>query len=421
MKQTIVCVESPDFFLQELRRLAVEEGDRIVVVSQDERHRGDENVLAVDPRVEHERAVAEIGAAVGKPDAVITTQEMFLTQAAALADAFGVARNPLASVVASRDKARMKRIWFESGVRTPSGVYCCSAAELGGQLEALAFPVIAKPTMGFSSCGVRKVASADELSDQLGKIFLINSTVVAKERLQGAGFLVEEYVDGPEFSIDTVWFDGQPLCDGILSKGSANGPYFPDRLYYLAPLMSAEIALKIKDLSHQAVRALGVTHGATHTEIRFRGDEPFVLETTNRPGAGGLFYQLFTRSLGVDFHRLYYLAAVCGSLGELRDRAKGCFGNDVERAPDRDEYAFWYNLPHKGSGVIKEIRGIDDLRARPEIDLCLCYKQPGAVLYPEGLDPDYFCSLLGTYRCKTGDPAIEDYITSYDDALEVIF
>ncbi|MEU6440283.1 ATP-grasp domain-containing protein [Streptomyces sp. NPDC047046] len=416
MNKRLIALESPDFFLAELDRIAAEEGDEVYVLSHQGRHDGRDRVLRIDARADHEGALREITDRVGRPDAVLTTQEMFLTQAAALADAFGVSRDPLASVAASRDKARMKDAWLAAGVRTPQGRFYGTAADLDSA-DRFAYPVIAKPSMGFASCGVRKVDSAAELTEHLRKIFLVNSTVVAKERLRGAGFLVEEYVEGPEFSIDTIWYDGEPLCDAILSKGTATGPYFPDRLYYLDPRLPEETARKIEDLSHRAVRALGIGHGATHTEIRFRGDEPFVLETTNRPGAGGLFYTLFKSALGIDFHRLYYLAAVCDSADELAERAGTWKPYDLRP----DTYPFWYNMPHQGHGVLKEIRGLAELTARPEIDLCLCYKQPGAVLYPEGLDADYFCSLLGTYRDAEGAPPIEEFITGYDTALEVIF
>ncbi|MEU0602885.1 ATP-grasp domain-containing protein [Streptomyces sp. NPDC006393] len=416
MNRRVIALESPDFFLAELDRVAAEEGDELHVLSHQERHEGRAGVIRVDARADHDGAVRAITETVGRPDAVLTTQEMFLTQAAALADVFGTARDPLASVLASRDKSRMKEAWSAAGVPTPRGRFFASAADLGSADE-FSYPVIAKPSMGFASCGVRKVTSAQELTAHLRHIFLVNSTVVAKERLPGAGFLVEEYVDGPEFSIDTVWYDGEPLCDAVLAKGDAPGPYFPDRLYYIDPRLPEKVSRRITEVSHRAVRALGIGHGATHTEIRFRGDEPFVLETTNRPGAGGLFYTLFKDALGVDFHRLYYLAAVCESRDELLSRA----GTRTPREPEPDTYHFWYNMPHRGSGVIKEIRGLPELTARPEIDLCLCYKQPGSVLYPDGLDADYFCSLLGTYRRPAGAPGIEEFATGYDTALEVIF
>ncbi|MEU8421325.1 ATP-grasp domain-containing protein [Micromonospora sp. NPDC048835] len=417
MRRKVVCVETPDFFLDEMERIAAEEGDEIWVLSPEGRHRDRPRAILVDPRTEHDRAVRELTRLIGQPDAVLTTQEMFLTQASAIADACTVARTPPAAVAASRDKARMKEIWLAAGVRTPRGIFRNAFGGPDLALDGLEFPLIAKPSQGFASCGVRKVTTRAELDEHLRKIFLVNSTVVAKERLDNTGFLIEEYVDGPEYSIDTVWFDGEPLCDGILTKGNAPGPYYPDRLYYMDPHLPTARADRIREISYRAVRALGVTNGATHTEVRFRDDEPFVLETTNRPGAGGLFYQLFTSASGVDFHRLYYLAATCADSAELRARAGGLTPKAV---PD-NEYPFWYNLPHRGSGVIRGISGLERLSARDEIDRCLSYKQPGGVLYPEGLEADYFVSVLGVYRPGPTDPPIADHVRRYDDMIEVTF
>src|SRR5205807_9281029 len=133
-----------------------------------------------------------------------------------------VARDPVTAVSAARDKAQMKRAWLTSGIRTPQGKFFPTVACLQEDLARLDFPVIAKPSAGFASCGVRKIDSSAELIDHLRSIFLFNSTVVARERLPETGFIVEEYIDGPEFSVDTIRFAGQPLCDRIMSPNKGH-------------------------------------------------------------------------------------------------------------------------------------------------------------------------------------------------------
>ncbi|GIG87909.1 ATP-grasp domain-containing protein [Plantactinospora endophytica] len=414
MNRSLVVVESPDFFVADMTRVAEAEQDRVYVLTKDARTTGP-NVIRADVRKNPAEAMAAVRRTVGAPTAVLTAQEMFLTETAGLADALGVGHGSRETALRSRDKATMKRIWLDAEVATPRGWSFRSAQEVRDTCADLSYPLIVKPTHGYASCGVRKVDSERELLEHLQAVSMINATVIGRER-PDAGIVVEEYLDGEEYSVDTVWFDGVPACDGLMSKGAAVGPYYPDRLYHIDPELPPTVAADIIRLSHDAVRALGIRSGATHTEIRLRGGVPYVLETTNRPGAGGLFYPLFQQAHGVDFARVLYHATMATSWNEF----EVAVGTPTATSAAAGTHYFWYNLPHPRSGVIREIRGLAELAERQEVLRCLCYKQPGAVLYPDGLNADYFCSVLGRYQPGPADPPISEFVRSYDEALEVV-
>ncbi|MET8045510.1 ATP-grasp domain-containing protein [Micromonospora sp. NPDC005215] len=413
MNRSLVIVESPDFFVADMTRVAEAEQDRVYVLTKDDRTTGP-NVIRADVRKDPTGAVAAVRRTVGAPTGVLTAQEMFLTETAALADALQVGHGNRETALRSRDKATMKRIWLDAGVATPRGWSFRSARDVRDNCADLSYPLIVKPSHGYASCGVRRVESERELLEHLRTVSMINATVIGRERLN-VGIVVEEYLDGEEYSVDTVWHDGIPACDGLMSKGAAVGPYYPDRLYHIDPELPPAVAAHIIRLSHDAVRALGIRSGATHTEIRLRGDVPYVLETTNRPGAGGLFYPLFQQAHGVDFARVLYDATLATSRHEFR-----AVGTPTTTSATAGTHYFWYNLPHPRSGVIREIRGLAELADRQEVLRCLCYKQPGSVLYPDGLNADYFCSVLGRYQPGPADPPISEFVRGYDEALEVV-
>lgn len=414
MNRSLVIVESPDFFVAEMTRVAETEQDRVYVLTKDARATGP-NVIHADIRKEPAEAMAAIRRTVGTPAGVLTAQEMFLTETAALADALKLAQGSREIALRARDKAAMKRIWLDAAVATPRGWSFRSAQDVRDNCADLSYPLIVKPSHGYASCGVRRVHSQRELLEHLQAVSMINATVIGRER-PDAGIVVEEYLDGEEYSVDTVWFAGLPVCDGLMSKGTPVGPYYPDRLYHINPELPPSAAADIIRLSHDAVRALGIRSGATHTEIRLRGGVPYVLETTNRPGAGGLFYPLFQQAHGVDFARVLHHATLATSQLEFRATA----GTPTTASAAAGTHYFWYNLPHQGSGVIREIRGLAELANRQEVLRCVCYKQPGGVLYPDGLNADYFCSVLGRYQPGPTDPPISEFVRSYDEALEVV-
>jgi biotin carboxylase len=406
MSHTFLCVETPEFMLDGLERVAADRGDALVVVSQQDRSGRAAAWIDADVRSQGDEVRRAVTALRPAPSAVTTTSEMFLLQADALARELGVARNGPGAVARTRDKQLMKTAWRAAGVLTPAGTHYSSPADLKRDADALDYPVIVKPTHGYASVGVRLVHGPAELLAHLRQVQLVNVTLVAKERPEQPGILVEEFVDGPEYSVDTLWQDGVPLFDGVLSRNSEAGPYYPDRLYYLDPGLPEADRLAITGATHAAVAALGVRNGATHTEVRVKGGRVHVLESTSRPGAGGMFYDLFNRAYGIDLHRAYY------------DNAMGL---PVERLdpPQPGLAHFFYSIPARGEGIVKEVRGLDELRARPEVFGLVLFKQPGSMLYREGLDSEYFCCVLGAHDARAGEP-VTDYVRRYDDCLEVV-
>ncbi|WP_259418216.1 ATP-grasp domain-containing protein [Bacillus toyonensis] len=414
MKRKIVCIESPDFMILPLNRIAKEKGDEVFLLTSDKTRLKDDHTFYVDVREDLEKVCEIIKTQIGTPDAIITSQEMFLTQTASIANEFGLLKDSLADIEQYRDKACMKEIWIKKDVQTPTGKFYKSFKEIEKEIHNLNYPVIIKPSSGYASCGVKKISSSSEMKEQVRKIFLINSTVVAKENLKSSGILVEDYIDGEEYSIDTIWYNGEPICSGILSKGNAKGPYFPDRLYMYDSLLDSKIKEKIENLSYKAVRALGLKFGSTHTEIRFKGDEPYVIETTSRPGAGGVFFDLFQMAKGINFYEVYYAALISNDVNYLD------FVRTLDEPSNKTANYFWYNIPHKGDGIIKQINGIEEIKARKEILSLICYKKEGSSLYKDDLNTDYFCSVVGVLN-NDSEKTINQLMGEYDSLLEVVY
>jgi hypothetical protein len=410
MNQKIIIIEPPYFILDEFERMAKAEGDDLYVISHEEKYLNNEKALPCDIRKEINLAKELITQKVGKPSAIITASEMYITQAAELGREFGTLRDSVDVIRASRDKDRMKETWIAKGVNTPKGMFYRSADSLKNGPRNWEYPVIIKPSLGYASCGVKRVDNDSELFEQLGKITLLNSMVFAKERLENMGFLVEEYIDGEEYSVDTLWYNGKPLCNGILSKGNASGPYYPDRLYYIDPQLSEAIKSKAFEASHQAVTAIGLNYGATHTEMRFKNGKFYVLESASRPGAGGYFYYLFEKAYGLNFFEIYYLIHSCPNEAEFWRRFEGL----GKFKPVEEMYYFFYNIPFAKEGIIKSIEGIEDLRQSPGIFNLICFKKPGNIIYKEDMNSDYFCWILGGVSKTAIGNDIFEFVKGYD-------
>lgn len=413
MNRTLVSVETSGFFTERLARAAKEAGDTPLHATAANPPAGIDSIQ-VDVRLGEPHEIAERFRAAAKQPiaAVFTTQELLVGRVAAVADVLGVATIPAEAVSRARDKAAMKQAWSAAGVRTPKGVHHRSRSEL--DLTKLRYPLIVKPTHGFASCGVRRVNTEDELFTQLRKIGLLNATTIGRGAGTTTGFLIEECLDGDEYSVDTVWFDGEPVGDLMLSHvhlGGATGPYYPDRLYVLDRRMDPALRERVVELTHDAVRALGISRGPTHTEVRFHGDTPYVLETAVRPGAGGMFYEMLRLAHGPDLFGAMY-ASLIGGEHRVEPAAWS--------ALDADYY--WYNMPYSGDGIVSDIVGLDEVRAMTDVLLCVAFKGKGDHLSPDGdLNSDYFCNILARHPEASNRASIDAALRLYDDTVRVVY
>lgn len=325
----------------------------------------------------------------GKPDAVISCIEQFCVNIAKYTESIGVEINKSSIYEILRNKNKMKEIWLSKGVTTANFCFCKSFDDI--DFNTLSYPLIVKPSLGAASAGVRIVYNEQDLRKQIRQILRFNITTLTEED-KHSGFLVEEYISGEEFSVDTIWFNGEPVIDGIMSKGNPQGPLFPDRLYLMDPLLKPEIKDELLSSSHNAVKAAGVKAGATHTEIRVKNGKGYVIESALRPGAGSCFYDLFEKALGVSF----YEALVIVSLSDPTEAQK-CVLKEMSKQINSvpTSRLFWYNMGYKGSGIIKEIRGEEKILSEPFVNKVVIRKKTDEYLSPECDSFIYFGWIFG--------------------------
>lgn len=333
-----------------------------------------------------------------KPDAIVSCVEQFCIKIGEYAQKFNISINPLDSYKILRDKKMMKAVWRDSGVTTAK--YCEGKKISDINLENFKYPLIVKPACGAASAGVRIVNNQDEMRKQINNILRFNVSTLNGDEDRYSGFLIEEYISGDEYSVDTVWCDGEPIIDGIMTKGNPQGPVFPDRLYVIDPLIDKDVKAELLRSSHEAVKAAGVLSGATHTELRMKNNKGYVIESALRPGAGGAFYGLFEESLGVSF----YKALVLASLPQKSTEDKKVLKSMRESLNDVPLYRkYWYNMKYNGSGIIKSIEGREKIMDEPFIDDVIFLKNPGEYVALECDSFTYFGWIIGVMKQDTFD------------------
>ena len=187
------------------------------------------------------------------------------------------------------------------------------------------------------------------MKEKIKEIIRFNNTFLMREGATKSGFILEQYITGFEYSVDTIWIDGAPVLNGILSKGDPIGPLFPDRLYYIDKFLPFDLKTQLLEVSHEAVKAAGVVNGATHTEMRVMDGKAFVIESALRPGAGGEFYEMFTASTGVNYFYYYLISCIPECIYKTKIQ-------NIDDIPTKN--MFVYNVPYEGKGIIRTL-GVD--------------------------------------------------------------
>ncbi len=123
--------------------------------------------------------------------------------AATVREKLGLPGLSLAQTVPFRDKGEMKRLLDAQGIRTPRHARATTATECRNAAELIGFPLILKPIAGAGSADTHRVDDNRDLERILPLIRHVPEVSV------------EEFIDGEEFTFDTICAEGRILYYNI--------------------------------------------------------------------------------------------------------------------------------------------------------------------------------------------------------------
>jgi argininosuccinate lyase len=251
---------------------------------------------------------------------VTALQDVGLVAAAQLAEGRGLPGPSVAGARAVTDKALQRELLSAAGLRVPRWCTARSAAE-AMSAATLFDAAVLKPVRGTASHGVRLVSTGDEAK---------RAYAIAAAGAQDGAVLVEEYVEGPEFSVESVSAAGTHHAVAFTRKACGPLPYFVELSHDTA--VTADAARILGAAAEAALRAVGFAHGVSHTEVRLADKGPVVIEVNGRPG-GDLIPMLHALTGRIDLHD----AAVALALGEPVPEPKAATGSAAIRYLTADQ------------------------------------------------------------------------------------
>jgi methionyl-tRNA synthetase len=227
-------------------------------------------------------------------DGVITFSESAVITVAAVAEALGLPGISVDAAVKSRNKYLMRQAYEAEGAPIPGYRLVPTAEDALAAAGEFGYPVILKPTLGAGSHFVFKVDTPQELvlrhtqaAAGIGTMFWATSEADGVD-LGPNALLVESFLDGREYLIEGVAWDGEVYLGSVVDRITAEGGTFDDDVHHApSTLTPAELA-RVREVVAAGARAQGLDRSAMHAEIRYHNGEPHLLEIAARVGGGGL-------------------------------------------------------------------------------------------------------------------------------------
>jgi len=275
-------------------------------------------------------------------DAVVAVDDQGVRTAALAARRLGLKTSDPAAVARTRDKLAMREALAQAGVPQPD----FRAAPAGQALpDGIGYPVVLKP-LGLSAS--RGVIRADE-PQQAERVAERIRAIVGDLDVP---LLLESFVPGEEVAVEGLLRTGELEPLAIFDKPDPlDGPYFEETIYVTPSRKPAAVVEAIESTTAAAARALGLTEGPIHAELRVHEGEVTLLEIAAR-SIGGLCSRALRFGAGVSLEEVILRHALDLPVDDLSrsDRASGVM-----------------MLPIPKRGVMHEVRGQDDARAVPGI------------------------------------------------------
>lgn len=227
-----------------------------------------------------------------KPDGIMTlATDMPMRSIAAATLRLGLPGISMDTAVKSTDKGEMIKAFKEHGVESPWFYIIENVSKLNALSPQLSYPCILKPTDNAGSRGVMLVESVEEL---------LEAYQYSVSQSRGGLVILEEYMTGPEVSVEVMVVDGEPHVLQVTDKLTTGAPYFVEMGHNQPSMLPAEDVERIKDLACRAVKSVGINCGPSHVEIKLTPTGPKIVELGARMGGDCITTHLVPLSTGVD-------------------------------------------------------------------------------------------------------------------------
>ncbi len=295
---------------------------------------------------------------------MFTTSEFYLETVAYLADIYQLPGNSPQAIRVCRHKGKTRQYLKKAGVRQPRFMLVESADDIARVCAQFTLPCVVKPVDDTGSNNVRLCQTWEEVEKHMSMI--VHCLTNARGQTTTRAALVEEYLAAPEFSVEMFSWEDETICLGITEKSLTGFPYFVEHRHIFPARLPEATVEEMQTTVRTALRTVGITRGATHTEVKLTPAGCAIIEINARP-AGGMIPELIYSATGIDLLKQQLHAAV-HQRPDLQTIHSGHAG-------------IQFLITHE-DGTFESIQGIEHARRMAGVRQITVTARPGAVISP---------------------------------------
>ncbi len=347
-----------------------------------------------------------------KPDYVMTsTSDMPVRTVAWVSEQLGMQCDiSYEDALCATDKNHMRRRMKECGVPIPKFYAAYSAEDFIGKSRIFKDRFVAKPADNAASRGVVLVDTKRNPSvSYLRKIY---NYVHSFSR--GGVVMVEEYMEGPEVSVETFTVNRETHIITITDKMVTDLPYFVETGHTEGSRLPEIEQADIRRVALKAVKAINVINGPCHVEIKATAKGAKLVEIAARMGGDHITSDLVPLSTGVDMTACS-LAAVIGDPVDLESkRSQGAAIRFLYMQDAADTSV------DSSSRIITSIEGIETASSMPGVTDVQLYSRVGDEAVPLKSSNDRLGHVIAVgadadEAAARADAALEAIRITYED------
>lgn len=293
-------------------------------------------------------------------DAVVGTEDAVSELAAAAARALGCLHASQEGVRLASDKHRFRQRLVQAGLPAPRFELVHLSGDLRSAARAMSYPCVLKPLHLSGSRGVIRADDGQGFLDAAQRIRrLLGSLDTLTSRRQRENVLVEAFVPGPEVALEGLLVDGSLKLLALFDKPDPlDGPFFEETLFITPSRHPPARQRQILESVEQAARALGLSQGPVHAELRLNSH-------CDHDGDGVSLLELAPRSIGGLCARSLRFTP---DMGEEELILRHALGWPVHNFTREGRASGVMMLPIPAAGVLASVNGLQAAREIPGID-----------------------------------------------------
>jgi biotin carboxylase len=323
---------------------------------------------------------------------IFSSSEYFIEAAARLASSEKLPGADPYAIVICRDKRRQRRRLKDASILVPAFSCAMTHTDVVGAINEQCCPLVVKPAFGTGSVGVQLCRTTDQVFEHATK--LLARTVNERGAAIEPAILIEEYLQGPEYSVETF---GTHVI-GITRKWLSPEPLFVESGHDFPADLPDEIATRIAETARRALATVGLHWGPAHVELRLTERGPAVIEINPRL-AGGFIPELVRHAQGIDL---------------IKQTLQAVVGRPPLLLPLYSRHASIRFILARRPGVLEGVEGMDEARRISGVCDLQLYRRPGDRL-----------SIHGDFRDRIGhviaaDKSIDRSAATAEEALQTL-